>query len=185
LIKITKYEIATLVQSFQNKLRSTWMFRHHDRRTPSSLGSRQSWRHTSRLNRATALCTDDTSRRRPSARCEWFPMCRRHTRFVKALCAVWHARVRMYRGRETRGERVEIEGKRRETERERDTRTQRRISGVPLLRSRYDVCCRVGFALISDTSGYHVVCLTQIDPVEWLLNIASMNLPSVNQHYYT
>lgn len=67
--------------------------------------------------------------------------------------------------------------KRRETERnwERDTRTQRRISGVPLLRSRYDARCRAGFALINDTSVYRAVCLTRIDPVEWLPNIASMN----------
>lgn len=127
--------------------------------------------------------TDDTPRRL-SARCEWFPMCRRHTRlvkpFVRAVCTCAY----VPRQREKRGERVGRGGKHRETgrERKRNTRTRRRISGVPLLRSRYDARCGL-LALISDTSVYRAVCLTRIDPVEWLPNIASMNTARYQCNY--
>lgn len=87
--------------------------------------------------------------------------CAGDTRGLSKPFVPYGMHVCVCRGREKRGERVEKGGKLRE----RDTRTQRRISGVPLLRSRYDAR-RVGFALISDTSEYRAVCLTQIDPVE-------------------
>lgn len=112
--------------------------------------------------------TDDTPRRRPSPRVASDFRCAGDTRGLSSpLCRAVCTCAYVPRQREKRGERVGRGGKCRETgrERKRNTRTRRRISGVPLLRSRYDARCGL-LALISDTSVYRAVCLTRIDPVE-------------------
>lgn len=168
-----------LVQPFQNehlyRLRSTSMSRHHGRRTPSSPGSRRSWRRTSRSEplRHFALMTLRVVSPCPALRV--ISDCAGDTRglsspLYRMVCTCTYVSP----GERNGGERVGRGGKT-ERKRERDIRTRRRISGVPLLRSRYDARCRAGFALINDTSVYRAVCLTRIDPVERLPNVASTN----------